>query len=93
MGQHVAVEGLHPVEHPLVDPAGQADPGTDGGRKLGGHRAGLGERQAARGVVQQGQLARLREGVTVPVVELPHLTSPAVEPADVERLAELLADV
>ncbi len=67
--------------------------GRDGVAAVAGRVRGAVARAAARSAVQQEQLAHLREGASVPIVELPHLTSPALDPDDVDRLAELLADV
>jgi anion-transporting ArsA/GET3 family ATPase len=62
------------------------------GVAVAGRVHGAVSREAARAAVQQAQLHRLRAGVRVPVLTLPHLTTPSLGPEDVRTLAEDLSD-
>ncbi|WP_354697588.1 ArsA-related P-loop ATPase [Paraconexibacter sp. AEG42_29] len=69
-----------------------ADAGAlaDGGA-VEGRIAGAAAREAARTAVQQRQLRRLRDGATVPVLALGHLTAPSLGPPQITELSEQLA--
>jgi len=62
------------------------------GTAVAGRVGGAVARVAARADAQGEQLDRLREGATVPVRELPHLTTPALGPEDVDALAAVLGE-
>lgn len=84
----IVANGVMSKRWTTAEAAGLGDR-ADGAGRIGGAAS----REAARTTVQQRQLARLRRHARSPVITLPHLTTPALGPDDIDALALRLASL